>query len=63
MVEIPVVRQKYTWFKANGSAKSILDRVIFLKEWIQKWPECKQYVQPRVVSDHSDIVVKFLVRD
>jgi len=63
MVELPVIGKKYTWFKVNGSMKSRLDGVMVSEEWIQKWPGCKQHVQPRVVSDHCAIVVKSLVRD
>ena len=63
LVEIPIVGKKYTWFKANGSTKSRLDRVLVSEEWLQKLPMCKQYVQPRVVSDHCVIVVKSLVKD
>ena len=63
LVELPIVGKRYTWFKANGSAKSRLDRVFVSDEWLLKWPTCKQYVQPRVVSDHCTIVVKSVVKD
>ncbi|XP_068504216.1 uncharacterized protein [Phaseolus vulgaris] len=63
LFEIPIVGKKYTWYKANGSAKSRLDRIFVSEEWLQKWPECKQYVQPRVVSDHCAIVVKSVLKD
>ena len=63
LVELPIVGKRYTWFKANGSAKSRLDRVLVSNEWLLKWPRCKQYVQPRVVLDHCAIVVKSVVKD
>ena len=63
LLDIPIVGMKYTWFKANGSAKSRLDRVLVSEEWIQKWPMCKQYIQPREVSDHCAVVVKSMLKD
>jgi len=32
LVELPVVGKKYTWYKADGSAKSRLDRVLVSDE-------------------------------
>ena len=61
--ELPLVGKKFTWFKANGSAKSRLDRVLVSEDWLDKWPMCKQYVQNREVSDHCAIVVKSMVKD
>jgi len=63
LMELPVVGKKYTWFKANGTAKSRLDRVLVFDEWLQKWPIGKQYIQPREVSDHCAIVVKCVSKD
>jgi len=62
-MDLPIVGKKYTWFKANGSAKRKLDRVLVSNEWFKKWPMCKQYVQLRVVSDHCTIVLKSMVKD
>ena len=39
-MKLPVVGKKYTWFKANGSTNTRLDRVLVSEEWIQKWPVC-----------------------
>jgi len=63
LFDIPLVGKKFTWFNANGSAKSRLDRVLVSGEWMDNWPMCKQYVQNREVSDHSAIVVKSLDKD
>ena len=41
LLDIAIVGRKYTWFKANRSAKSRLDRVLVSKDWIQNWPMCK----------------------
>ena len=58
LLELPLVGKKFTWFKANGSANSRLDRVLVSEAWLEIWPMCKQYVQRREVSDHCAIVVK-----
>jgi len=63
LLELPSVGRKYTWYRANGSAKSILDRVLVSEEWLQEWPLSKQYTQPREISDHCAIVVKSVVKD
>ena len=34
LLDIPCVGKKYTWYKANGTAKSILDRFLMSKAWL-----------------------------
>jgi len=63
LLELPIVGKKYTWFKANGTAKSRIDRVLVSEEWLQKWPMCKQYVQRREVSDHCALMIKCVEKD
>ncbi|XP_068487034.1 uncharacterized protein [Phaseolus vulgaris] len=63
LIEIPFVGKHFTWFNSNGKAKSRLDRVLVIEEWMQIWPTCKQYVQRRDVSDHCALVVKSTVKD
>ena len=57
LLDLPIVGKIFTWFKANGSAKSRLDRVLVLEEWLDEWPMSKQYVQKLEVFDHCAIVV------
>ncbi|XP_068492295.1 uncharacterized protein [Phaseolus vulgaris] len=63
LLDLLIVGKKFTWFKSNGSAKSRLDKVLVSLEWMDKWPMCKQYVQPMEVSDHCAIVVKSMDKD
>jgi len=63
LLDLPIVRKNYTWFKSNGSAKSRIDRVLVSEEWLVNWPMSKQYVQRREVSDHCAIVVKSVEKD
>ena len=62
-MDISCVRKKFTWFKANDTAKSRLDRFLVSEEWLQIWPVAKQYVQQRVVSDHCALVLKSCIKD
>jgi len=63
LLELPIVRKKFTWYKPNGVARSRIDRVLVFEEWLQCWPMCKQYVQKREVSDHCALVIKCLDKD
>jgi len=62
-LELPLVGKKFTWFKANGTTKSRLDRVLVLEAWMEIWPMSKQYMQRREVSDHCAIVVKYVEKN
>jgi len=63
LLDIPCVGKKYTWYKANGTTKSRLDRFLVSEAWLQIWPASKQYIQPRMVSDHYALVLKSCVKD
>jgi len=63
LLDIPCVGKKYTWYKANGTAKSKLDRFLVSEEWLQIWPASKQYSLPRTVSDHCALVLKLCIKD
>jgi len=63
LLEVPIVGKKYTWFKANWTAKSRIDRVLVSEEWLQRWPMSKQYVQRREVSDHCALMIKCIDKD
>jgi len=41
MEDIPIVGIKYTWYMANGYAKSRLDRVLVTSKWMNKLQGCK----------------------
>jgi len=56
--DISAVGRKYTWYRPNGTAKSRLDRILLTNEWLEKWPESKQHILDRVISDHCALVLK-----
>lgn len=43
-VDILMVGRKFTWYKTNGSVKSRIDRVLVSREWLNIWPDSKQFV-------------------
>jgi len=55
---VPMVGRKFTWYKPNGSVKSRIDKVLVSREWLDVWPECKQFILSRTVSDHCALVLK-----
>ena len=57
LMDIPMVGRKFTWYKPNGYAKSRIDRVLVSKEWMEEWPNSKQFVLSRSVSDHCALVI------
>lgn len=40
-LDIPIVGRKCTWYKANGTTKSRLDKTLVSYDGFQKWPMCK----------------------
>ena len=49
--DILMVGRKFTWYRPNGTTRSILDRAIVSDEWLSQWPDFKQYVLSRQESD------------
>ena len=60
--DIPEVGRKFTWYRPNGKSRSRLDKVLVSDEWLTQWPDSKQFVQSRQVSDHT-IIVKNSIKD
>jgi len=58
LFNIPMVGRKFTWYKPNGLVKSIIDRIIVSREWLDRWPDSKKVVLGRSVSDHCTLVLK-----
>jgi len=53
-----MVERKFTWYKPNGTIKSIIDRILVSREWLDVWPNSKQLVLSRSVSDDCSLVLK-----
>jgi len=63
LVDISVVGRKYTWYKPNGLIKSIIDRILVSREWLDKWSDSKCHVLDRSVSNHCALVLKTDITD
>ncbi|XP_057418079.1 uncharacterized protein LOC130712263 [Lotus japonicus] len=60
LVDVPMTRRRFTWFRPNGSAMSRLDRCLISLEWLALWPYSVQHILDRDISDHCPVVLKHL---
>lgn len=58
-MDLPPLGRCFTWFKADGSAMSRLDRILLSEEWLQEWPNPIQWDLNRDVSDHCLIILRY----
>ncbi|KAH1209142.1 hypothetical protein GmHk_15G043746 [Glycine max] len=56
--DIPMIGRKFTWYKAGGLARSILDRMVVLSSWLDLWPSSSQFILNRDISGHCPLVLK-----
>jgi len=62
-MDISIVGRKFTWYKLNGSIKSIMERILVSREWLDVWPNSKQFVLSRLISDHCALVLRISLVD
>lgn len=58
LINLPLTRRKFTWYRGNGVSCSRLDRFLLSDEWLKKWSEVVQVRLKRRISDHVAIVLK-----
>ena len=63
LMDISIVGRKFTWYKLNGSIKSIMERILVSREWLDVWPNSKQFVLSRLISDHCALVLRISLVD
>jgi len=63
LLDIPIVRRKYTRYKPNGLIKSRIDWILVSKEWLDKWPDSRYRVVDRSVSNHCALVLNTTITD
>ncbi|MCH98102.1 transposon TX1 putative protein, partial [Trifolium medium] len=56
LIDLPCLGRRFTWYHANGSSMSRLDRVLVSTEWMVSWGNCSLWVLPRDLSDHCPLV-------
>ncbi|KAL8499831.1 hypothetical protein ACS0TY_019718 [Phlomoides rotata] len=63
LIDLPLLRQKFTWYKDNGSSCSRLDRFLVSHNWCSMWPNLKQLGLKRTFSDHAPILLEASKQD
>lgn len=58
LIDLPLIDRKYTWYKADGSTMSRLDRFLITEEWLSTWRNVSQWGLKISVSDHCAMVLK-----
>ncbi|KAL8488413.1 hypothetical protein ACS0TY_024620 [Phlomoides rotata] len=58
LVNLPLLRRKFTWYKDNGSCCSRIDRFLLSKKWCFQWPNLKQTGLKRTFSDHAPLLLE-----
>lgn len=61
--DLPMVGRRYTWYKADGTAMSRLDRFLVSPEFLINFPDVVQKGLMRDLSDHCPIVLKKCYKD
>lgn len=63
LIDLPLNGRSFTWYKADGSYKSLLDRIRVNNEWMNTWLESSQRGLHRTISDHCPIILEVKVQD
>lgn len=63
LVDLPIHGRSYTCYKADGSCKSRIDRILLNSNWIDRWPNSTQRGLRRTVFDHCPIFLEIKARD
>ncbi|GKV15232.1 hypothetical protein SLEP1_g26031 [Rubroshorea leprosula] len=63
LVDLPLTRRKFTWYKGDGSAMSRLDRFLLSNDLLNFWGDCCQVGLNRSISNHCPVVLKKINSD
>ena len=55
LIDFPLCGRRFTWFKADGTDMSRIDRFLLSEEWCLQWPNCFQVALLRGLSDHCSL--------
>lgn len=58
LVDLPLYRRRFIWYRGNGTSCSHLDRFLLSSGWLGKWPNVAQFGLKRKVTDHAAIILK-----
>ncbi|KAL8515928.1 hypothetical protein ACS0TY_014579 [Phlomoides rotata] len=60
VVDLPLHRRLYTWYKPDGSCRSRIDRILVNSLWMSQWPNVVQKGLRRSISDHFPILLEVM---
>lgn len=63
LVDLPLGRRKFTWYRDNVQSCSRLDRFLLSTEWMGQWPILVQLGMKRKIFDHAAVLLKDEVKD
>ncbi|KAL8478510.1 hypothetical protein ACS0TY_030414 [Phlomoides rotata] len=58
LIELPLVGRSFMWYRADGSCKSKLERMLFNDSWLEKWSDLVLKGLGRSNSDHCPILLE-----
>ncbi|GKV50356.1 hypothetical protein SLEP1_g57064 [Rubroshorea leprosula] len=58
LVDLPLTRRKFTWYRNDGSARNRLDRFLLSDGMLNFWGDCCQIGLNRTTSDHCPVMLK-----
>ncbi|GLU19099.1 hypothetical protein SLE2022_353650 [Rubroshorea leprosula] len=58
LVNLPLTKRNFTWYKNDGSAMSKLDRFCLSVDFLNLWGDCYQIGLNRSISDHCLVILK-----
>ncbi|KAL8556290.1 hypothetical protein ACS0TY_003927 [Phlomoides rotata] len=58
LIDLPLLRMKYNWYKYNGTCCSRIDRFLVSNNWCSLWHNLKQSGLKRTFSDHAPILLE-----
>lgn len=63
LIDLPLERRKFTWYRHNGQCGSRIDRFLLSSKWVAEWKNLVQVGLKRKVLDHAAIVLKEEAKD
>lgn len=55
LVDLPLHRRNFTWYRGDDNSMSLLDRFLLSEDWCSRWPNCLQVASLRGLSDHCPV--------
>ncbi|KAL8503681.1 hypothetical protein ACS0TY_022415 [Phlomoides rotata] len=63
LIDLPLHGRSFTWYRANGSCESRLDRILVNSLWLQRWVNSFLKGLRRSISDHCPILLEINAKD